>query len=251
MSNESFKPISVKSPIKNPTLFRLRCLIDLQLLTIVNFLYSEISNFPRGSIIDIGAGESPWREWIPKQCSYQGIDVRNSTEFGMTHRGDEITLYDGGAMPFEDNLFNGSICIEVLEHAEDPEFLLAEIYRIMAPGSIMLLTVPWSARRHHIPYDFHRFTKERLTILLGNSGFIDITIKERGNDYCVIANKLIVNLIRNISQLNFSNFYYKIPFIGTVSLFSVFMLIVAHASLIFETPNNEDPLGYSCKAIKP
>jgi SAM-dependent methyltransferase len=251
MSSESFQPISVKSPLSSPTLFKLRCLIDLQLLTIANFLQPAMACFSHGTIIDVGAGESPWKQWLPKDCSYRGIDIRYSTEFGMSHRGDEVTLYDGGVMPFESNSFDGAICIEVLEHAEDPDLLLSEIFRIMKPGSFMLLTVPWSARRHHIPYDFHRFTKERLGILLSKNRFTNITIKERGNDYCVIANKMIVNAIRNINRLSLFNFYYKIPLIGLISAFSTVMLAVSYVSLLFGTPDSEDPLGYSCIAMKP
>lgn len=251
MSNESFQPISVKSPSANQFLFKIRCFIDLQLLTIVKFLHPEMTKLPPGLIIDIGAGESPWKGWLPAGCSYRGIDIRHSTEFGMSQRGDQVTLYDGGVMPLDSNFFDGALCIEVLEHAEDPEFLLSEIARIMKSESVLLLTVPWSARRHHIPHDYHRFTKERLVVLLSNAGFTKISVTERGNDYCVIANKLTVNLIRNISQINLSNFIYRGPLIGITLILSLLMLAIAHVSLIYESENSEDPLGYFCKAIKP
>lgn len=251
MSSESFQPISVKPPGDSPVFFNIRCFIDLQLLTIVRFLRPEMSYFKKGTIIDVGAGESPWKQFLPQECTYQGIDIRYSTEFGMGRRGSEVTLYDGGVMPFKENTFDGSLCIEVLEHAENPDFLLFEIFRIMKPGSSMLLTVPWSARRHHIPYDFHRFTKERLEILLKKNGFTEIIINERGNDYCVITNKLIVNLIRNFKELSIFNFYYKVPLIVVNSIFSIFMLSVSHISLFNPKSNSEDPLGYSCKATKP
>jgi SAM-dependent methyltransferase len=251
MNNESFQPIAVKSPSANPILFKLRCFIDLQLLTIVDFLRREMTKLPKGSVIDIGAGESPWKAWLPAGCSYRGIDIRHSTEFGMSQRNNEVTLYDGGIMPFDSNSFEGALCIEVLEHAENPDFLLSEIARIMKSDAVLLLTVPWSARRHHIPHDFHRFTKERLQVLLSNAGFTKILVKERGNDYCVIANKLIVNLIRNLSLINLFNFIFKGPLIGITLIFSLVMLTVAHISLLFESENSEDPLGYACKAIKP
>lgn len=251
MSNESFQPISVKSPLANPFCFKVRCVIDLQLLTIVNFLHAEMTTLPQGLIIDIGAGMSPWKDWLPAGSSYRGIDIRNSTEFGMSKKGDEVTLYDGGVMPLDSNSFDGALCIEVLEHAENPDFLLSEISRIMKSESVLLLTVPWSARRHHIPHDYHRFTKERLVTLLSDAGFIKISVKERGNDYCVIANKLTVNLIRNISQINLSNFIYRIPLIGITLIFTLVMLAIAHISLLHESENNEDPLGYACKATKP
>jgi len=111
MDDESFQPISIKSPASAPIFFKLRCFVDLQVLTIANFLKPAMSDFRHGAIIDVGAGESPWKEWLPKECSYQGIDIRYATEFGMSRRGDEITLYDGGVMPFATNTFDGSLCI--------------------------------------------------------------------------------------------------------------------------------------------
>jgi hypothetical protein len=120
----------------------------------------------------------------------------------------------------------------------------------MKSGAVLLLTVPWSARRHHIPHDYHRFTKERLNILLLNNGFTNISVKERGNDYCVIANKLVVVLIRNAKKIKYNNFFYKIPLVGISLIFFLVMLLTSHISLMFETLNNEDPLGYACKAVK-
>lgn len=64
MTNESFQPISVKAPNQCPRLFQIRCVIDLQLLTIVRFLKPELLNFSGRSIIDVGSGEAPWREWM-------------------------------------------------------------------------------------------------------------------------------------------------------------------------------------------
>lgn len=251
MRGESFQPISVKSPMERPALFRLRCLVDLQLLTIAKFLQPAMACFAGGTILDVGAGESPWKQWLPAQCAYRGIDIRYATEFGMSQQGSEVTLYDGTVMPFAADAFDGALCIEVLEHAADPDVLLAEIFRVMKPGARLLLTVPWSARRHHIPHDFHRFTRERLAILLRQNGFADIRIAERGNDYCVIANKLIVNLIRNARQLRLCNAAYRLPLIGTVALFAGVMLALAHISLWRPGADSEDPLGYACQAMKP
>lgn len=251
MRGESFQPISVKSPERHPWRFKLRCLLDLQLLTIAKFLQPALAALPPGIILDVGAGESPWKPWLPDGCRYQGIDIRYATEFGMRQRGQDVTLYDGGAMPFAANAFDGALCIEVLEHAADPDFLLAEIFRVMKPGSVLLLSVPWSARRHHIPHDFHRFTRERLAILLNQHGFTEVSIRERGNDYCVIANKLMVNMLRNLSRLRLANACYRLPLIGLMAVLATIMLGLAHLSLWFASPNNEDPLGYACTAMKP
>lgn len=250
MKNQTFQPISVKSPDKNPFLFKLRCIIDLQLKTIVDFLKVEINKLPKGKLIDVGAGESPWKCWLKDETKYTGIDIRYSNEFGMSQRNSDVILYDGNTMPLEDKTFDSAICIEVLEHAADPEFLLSEISRVLKPGAILILTVPWSARRHHIPHDYHRFTKERLEILFEKSGFKDIEILERGNDYCVVANKLIVMAIKNFKYINIKNFILNIPLIFLFSSLSVIFLLIAHISLLFENENKDDPLGYFCKMKK-
>ena len=192
---EQFQPISVKSPADHPLLFRLRCLVDLQLATIAAHLRPALAEI-EGDVLDVGAGESPWRAWLRSNVRYTGIDVGNSDEFGMKRNAGDIVYYDGTVMPFEDARFDAALCIEVLEHTTDPRLLLTEIARVLKDGGTLLLTVPWSARRHHIPHDYHRFTRERLMQLIGQSGFVDVRVKERGSDIGVIANKLVVLSIR-------------------------------------------------------
>src|SRR5437868_1828576 len=101
-SQEVFQPIAVAPPSHNPLLFKLRCLIDLQLGTITHYLKPAIKDFPGGKIIDIGAGESPWREWLPSHCRYYGLDVKHASEFGMKQEGRDIIYYEGKKMPFDE-----------------------------------------------------------------------------------------------------------------------------------------------------
>ena len=46
MSGEAFQPISVKPPSANPVAFALRCLVDLQLGTIVEHLRPAMAGLP-------------------------------------------------------------------------------------------------------------------------------------------------------------------------------------------------------------
>ncbi len=115
---------------------------------------------------------------------------------------------------------------------------------------MLLLTVPWSARRHHIPHDYHRFTKERLNNLFEKTGFKIDFIKERGNDYCAITNKLIVIIIRSIKNINIKNLIYILPAILFIGIFTFIMLLVSHITLLNKVQNEDDPLGYFCKLTK-
>jgi len=208
-----------------------------------------MSKLPKGRILDIGAGESPWREWLPNGSNYFGIDVENSNDFGMRQKKDDVIFFDGSTIPYPDNSFVGAICIEVLEHAINPEMLISEAFRVLENGAPLLLTVPFSARRHHIPYDFHRFTRERLFQLLENASFENISIFERGNDIAAITSKIIVVAMRSYKSISYKNILLSVPTSLFFVILSLIFIPIAHLSMIFDG-GKEDPLGYFCTAYK-
>jgi SAM-dependent methyltransferase len=248
---EAFQPIAVTSPATNPLLFRLRCLIDLQLGTIVEKLRPALAQVT-GNVLDVGAGQSPWRAWLPPATSYQGIDVGYANEFGMDSDRTDIVYYDGRVMPFDDATFDCVLCIEVLEHSEDPQLLVSEIARVVKPGGTVLLTVPWSARLHHLPHDYHRFTRVRLQDLFIQNGFGGVEIHERGNDIGAIANKLTVltiRLLRPPSSLRKAwHILWKYPAGFLSGGLAVCFIVAAHISFALGLGSNEDPLGYFVRA---
>jgi len=245
---ESFQPIAVKSLKENPWLFFGRCLVDLQLLTIFNFLSQPLSTC-RGRVLDVGAGQSPWRDLLTKEAEYVGVDIESATEFAMTPRQD-ITYYDGQKLPYDDNSFEHVLCIEVLEHVINPTDFLTEVNRVLRSGGTLILTIPWSARLHHLPHDYTRFTRFGLTTLLEAVGFTDVIVEERGNDLAVIGNKLLVLMIgllrpkRKLHRLWTWGFAFIL--IPVVSAF----LSIAHISLLLKTGSKDDPLGYGVIAVK-
>ena len=101
ISEEQLKPIPVTSPIDNPILFYIRCLFDLQLKTITDFLRPKLGNICN-SVLDIGAGNSPWKSFLGKDVNYIGLDTHASKDFNMK-KNDEIIYYSGGIFPFSFN----------------------------------------------------------------------------------------------------------------------------------------------------
>lgn len=242
MSRENFKPIAIEAPSKNPWLFRIRCWVDLQLASVAKPLHSALQGL-RGRVLDIGAGQSPWRDWLGPEATYHGLDVQSAAEYGMQQQAD-ITYYDGSVMPFDKACFDAAFCIEVLEHVPNPEFFVGEIARILKPDAKLVLSVPWSARRHHIPYDFHRFTRERLESLFASHGFVEIDIQERGNDIATIASKCVVVAMRLVKPAHVSSYIWTLPLALLWAPIASILLVLAHLSLILPIGAKEDPLGY-------
>lgn len=249
MAGESFQPIAVRSPASNPWAFRLRCLVDLQLATIARCLRPAMKGLT-GDVLDVGAGQSPWREWLPHGVRYQGIDVGFAADFGMQPLTPDVVYYDGTTMPLGSRCFDAVLCIEVLEHAPNPQALLLEMHRVMRTDALLLLTVPWSARRHHIPHDFYRFTREGLTHLLGKCGFVEIEVSERGNDIAAIANKLTVLSLRLLLPKQRPQVLLTWPLAVACGLLAGAFTMAAHICIACGWGAKEDPLGYFVRARK-
>ncbi len=73
----------------------------------------------------------------------------------------------GKIWPVDDASVDLAFATETLEHVDDPAQFLSEAYRVLRPGGRLILTVPFSARWHFVPYDYWRYTpaKSRLRSL--------------------------------------------------------------------------------------
>ncbi|OMG93385.1 class I SAM-dependent methyltransferase [Achromobacter xylosoxidans] len=245
---EEIKPVPVSSPAHGPLSFHLRCLLDLQLKTIVDFLRPRLKAL-RGEVLDVGAGNAPWKSYLSPETKYVGLDIDKAAEFNM-HPGTDIIYYPGGAFPFADNQFACVLCVEVLEHVPDTRELLAEIHRCLRPGGQLVMTVPWSARRHHIPHDYFRFTPEALAMLLREQGMEDIDIFERGNDYAVVFNKMLCILTGLVTIKRKSWLPVTLPMAMILFPSWLLFLLAAHATMKLQFGSRVDPLGYALTARK-
>ena len=245
--NESFQPIPVRAPGDNRMAFAVRCLVDLQLLSVYRFLRRELAGC-RGRVLDVGAGQAPWRELL-EGAEYVGLDVESAGDFGM-RKTPGVVYYDGVRIPFPDGSFDHILWAEVLEHVPDATAFMAEVSRVVRTGGSIVLTVPWSARLHHLPHDYRRLTRQGLLAVFSASGFTDIRIEERGNDVAVVANKLIVMLIRLLRPLRPSHVIWCWPLALMLAPVAAGFVIAAHVAMGTGLGSREDPLGYGVVAIK-
>lgn len=228
-------------------MFVLRCLVDLQLLTIFQFLRPKLRSW-QGRVLDVGAGEAPWRDLMPS-AEYVGVDVDSAGDFGMSQHS-YVTYYDGRALPFADGNFDHVLCVEVLEHVPDPVSFLLDLKRVLRSGGSLVLTVPWSARLHHLPHDYTRFTRYWLSDMLRSIGFTNVTIEERGNDIAAIANKLLVLNIRLLRPVQGRDLLWSWVPAALIAPVTLTFLFSAHVALLLGAGSKDDPLGYGVVAVK-
>jgi hypothetical protein len=110
--------------------------------------------------------------------------------------------------------------------------------------------VPWSARLHHLPYDFYRFSPYALNLLLKEAGFKDIKIISRGNELAVITNKLLIFLWGLLKPSKKIYLLLNFSAIALLTPIFIFFLLISHLALMLPLPYSADPLGFSIKARK-
>ena len=242
MSKEGFQPISNIGPYGffNSVKFYGRLLADFQTLTALKPLRQVLPHF-KGEVLDVGCGQSPYRFLLnAEQTKYYGIDITEASRF--KYNNPDVTYFNGQDIPFGDEKFDGLICTEVLEHVENYQKLVDEMYRVMKTGSTGLITVPWSARYHYIPWDFFRYTPSSLKTMFAK--FSEAKITNRGTDVTVIANKVIVMFIRNLMPVDAWKWIF-VPFWLCLTPILGFISAMGHLSLWFNLGTDEDPLGYT------
>lgn len=79
-------------------------------------------------------------------------------------------------LPFRSCVADAVVSECVGEHLRDPQRSLAEIYRVLKPGGLIYISLPFIESFHSSPDDFYRWTHEGLDALMSNAGFSKIEL---------------------------------------------------------------------------
>ena len=243
--SEDFRPlpnVGRGSSLGAKLRFFLRRFADLQIHTVVRSITPWLAT-ASGQVLEVGCGGQSYRELLPDDCHYQGLEHEDArANFDYEQR--DVTYYPGGAFPFPDGSFDCVFYTEVLEHVFEKEQFLQECRRVLKPGGKMIFTVPFQARYHYIPFDYWRFTQASIEKLLLGSGFGDIEVEARGTDVTVACYKCVSLVYRWLLSDNVLLKLWGLLWSPLV----VFVLLLAHASLELALGSEFDALGYTVRS---
>lgn len=118
-----------------------------------------------GRFLDVGTGTGLILRYLPSGSVGLDINPRNMGKAKRYAPQSEVMQGDAEALPLQSNAFSTVLCTEVLEHLPNPEQAVAEIERVLAPGGVLIGSVPsrspiWKLRflSSTCPHDepFHR-----------------------------------------------------------------------------------------------
>ena len=160
-----------------------------------------LSHIPKNSILcDVGCGTKGTLLFDVKDTIQKGYGFDNLVE---SREDDKISLkkhnLDYDPIPLEDSSMDVVTALAVLEHFENPLFVLKQMHRILKPGGILLLTTPTPVSKpvleflaykvhliskREIDEHKHYFNKEELVNTLQEAGFRKENIKHRIFEIC-------------------------------------------------------------------
>lgn len=99
---------------------------------------------PSDKVLEVGPGGTPHPRsdvFLEKKYSSETIWELQRGFAQKLNTDKQTVYYDGGVFPFEDNAFDYVICSHVIEHVENVEFFLSELFRVARKGYIEYPTI--------------------------------------------------------------------------------------------------------------
>jgi SAM-dependent methyltransferase len=137
----------------------------------------------QGKVLDVGAGESPYRHLFRNASGYIRTNTMRHYEEWQLARMETLTdfwIEDGSKLPFDDAEFDCVCAFQVLSVVEDGRAFFREAARVMKPGSALLISTDflypsWSSE------DYSHFTAPGLRKLASEAGFEGISVESFGS----------------------------------------------------------------------
>lgn len=146
-------------------------------------------------ILDIGAGEIPWKKF------YEGLHVTTCDVSQNSDKSIDIIIDTSGLLPMSDKSFDFIFIWDVLEHVKNDIVFVKECNRILKDGGAVVGNVPFLYRFHEEPHDYRRYTPTGLAHLFENDGgFQRELIVPIGSHY-FIAKKILEEISFKVSRL--------------------------------------------------
>lgn len=96
---------------------------------------------PNDLILDVGVSDGRLLKEIPDRQLY-GVDISLDCLRRAKNHGIVVACARAESLPYEDEMFHLVNCSDVLEHVQDLNAVVRELYRVLKPGGFLVVRVP-------------------------------------------------------------------------------------------------------------
>lgn len=176
------------------------------------FAYKAASEYVKGNIIELGSGEGYGIKMLaPLAEKYLAVDKFDTDTSGYDNVEFRKQLLPSLA-GISDNSFDFAVTFQVIEHIQDDDAFIKEIFRVLKPGGQLLLTTPnrpMSLTRN--PWHIREYTDPELTALVKK---YFTTVKVKG----VFGSPVVMQYheqnkasVKRFTRFDIFNLQYRLP----------------------------------------
>lgn len=104
-----------------------------------------------------------------------------------SYRSTQYPDYDICERPLAQEQFDLVIAEQVFEHIVRPDRAAANVYQILRPSGVFVISTPFLLKVHESPLDLYRWTQRGMRQLLETAGFTVLATASWGNRACLSA----------------------------------------------------------------
>lgn len=130
----------------------------------------------RQRTLDLGCGTGVTLGLLQGEGWAAGLDFSvTALDFCRARGLKNLVQGDGARLPFASDAFDAVITLDTVEHIEDHRAVIAEIFRVLRPGAVVVTSVPayrWLWGPHDVALmHFRRYSRGEFARLLSAAGF--------------------------------------------------------------------------------
>ncbi len=178
--------------------------------------YSLAIPYVKGDLLEPGCGEGRGVKLLsPLVKSYVALDKIQEVIDVLKPEYPNVDFRQAVFPPFDglgDASFDSLVSFQVIEHLKDDHGFLKEIYRVLRPGGVAVLTTPNIKRTlTRNPWHVREYTAEQLTSL-ASKYFDNVEMKGvAGNDKVMAYYEQNKKSVEKITRFDIFNLQYRLP----------------------------------------
>lgn len=198
----------------------------------------------KGILLDIGSADSWIASHLDAGVRYVSVDTPSTGK--VLYGARPVVFADGMKLPFLDASIDAAICLEVAEHVSNPSMLLSEISRVLRPGGLLFISVPFLYPIHDAPHDFQRLTLHGLRHLIETSGLQVLSIENKTGAVQIAGTLACLAIVGPLSVGG-----WRLVLLLPATIMVLIINLVAYPLSLFWPNWGAMTFGYSLKAVKP